>query len=204
MSLKLRINMQENGYMAYRSIDERTLVQNCLRGNSSAQQELYQRLSGKMFGVCLRYARNSDDAKDLLQEGFIKVFSKLEQFSFEGSLEGWIRRIMVNTAINYLKKNRVAFAQVTVDERSDFLPQPANNDHNLVHTDVMRIIFELPLHYRTVLNLYAVEGYSHKEVADILGQNESTCRSQYSRARSMLQKKLEENNIIYSEKMKQV
>lgn len=196
--------MQENGHTSYRSIDERTLVQNCLRGLCSAQQELYHRFSAKMMGVCLRYARNCDDAKDLLQEGFIKVFGKLSQFSFEGSLEGWIRRIMVNTAINYLKKNKVVFAQVSVEERSDFIPQPPNNDHNLVHTDVMRIIFDLPLHYRTVLNLYAVEGYSHKEVSDILGQNESTCRSQYSRAKVLLQKKLEENNIIYTEKVKQV
>jgi RNA polymerase sigma factor (sigma-70 family) len=196
--------MQENGQTAYRSIDERTLVQNCLRGMASAQQELYLRFSPKMMGVCLRYARNGDDAKDLMQEGFIKVFHKLSQFSFEGSLEGWVRRIMVNTAINYLKKNKLVFAQVSIEERSDFIPQPANNDHQLVHTDVMRVIFDLPLSYRTVLNLYAIEGYSHKEVAEILAQNESTCRSQYSRARALLQKKLEENNIIYSEKVKQV
>jgi RNA polymerase sigma factor (sigma-70 family) len=196
--------MQENGHNSYRSIDERTLVQNCLRGVSSAQQELYQRFSGKMMGVCLRYARNSDDAKDLLQDGFIKTFGKLSQFSFDGSLEGWIRRIMVNTAINYLKKNKVIFAQVGVEERSDFIPQPANNDHQLAHTDVMRIIFDMPLHYRTVLNLYAVEGYSHKEVADILAQNESTCRSQYARAKALLQKKLEDSNIIYKEKVKEV
>lgn len=196
--------MQENGHTTYRSIDERTLVQNCMRGQSAAQQELYQRFSYKMMGVCLRYARNTDDAQDLLQDGFIKVFSKLGQFSFEGSLEGWIRRIMVNTAINYLKRNRQLFAHVPVEERSEFIPQPANNDHQLVHTDVMRIIFDLPLQYRTVLNLYAIEGYSHKEVAEILAQNESTCRSQYSRARALLQRKLEEQHIIKTEKVNQV
>jgi RNA polymerase sigma factor (sigma-70 family) len=188
----------------YRSIDDRTLVQNCLRGIASAQKELYDRYQRKMMGICLRYARNSDDAYDLLQEGFIRVFNKLDQFGFEGSLEGWIRRIMVTNSINYLKKHKVHFNHISAEERSDFIPTAANNDMQLLHSDVMKAIFELPLHYRTVINLYAIEGYSHREVADILGQNESTCRSQYSRARTLLQKMLEEQQIMHKEKMSQV
>jgi RNA polymerase sigma factor (sigma-70 family) len=189
---------------SYRSIDERTLVQNCRRSIPAAQKELYDRFQRRMMGVCVRFASNSEEAADLLQEGFIRVFNKLDQFGFEGSLEGWIRRIMVTTAINYLKRNRAHLHHLSAEEHSDFIPTPANNDFNLLHHDVMKAVFMLPMQYRTVLNLYAIEGYSHKEVAEILGQNESTCRSQYSRARGMLQKILEEHNMIKSEKIGQV
>lgn len=187
----------------YRSIDERTLIQNCRKGVSSAQKELYERFCGRMMGVCVRFAQNTDEAHDLLQEGFIRVFRKLDQYAFQGSLEGWIRRIMVTTAINYIKKHKERFC-LPVEDKSDLVVTPAHNDGNLLHNDVMKAVMDLPLPYRTVVNLFAVEGYSHKEVAEMLGMNESTCRSQYSRARMLLQKMLEENDIMHKEKINQV
>jgi RNA polymerase sigma factor (sigma-70 family) len=187
----------------YRSIDERTLIQNCRKGIPSAQKELYDRFCGRMMGVCIRFGQNTDEARDLLQEGFIRVFRKLDQYSFHGSLEGWIRRIVVTTAINYIKKHKERF-NLPVEDKSDFAVTPAHNDYNLLHNDVMKAVLNLPLHYRTVINLYAIEGYSHKEVADMLGVNESTCRSQYSRARVMLQKMLEDQQILHKEKINQV
>lgn len=169
---------------------EEALVNACIRNDANAQQELYARYSPKMLALCYRYARNREDAEDMLQEGFIKVFSQIGQFRHTGALEGWIRRIMVHTCINILKKNRkfsdsvdlIHAAGIAVDE--DTIPSI------LQAKQVVECIRMLSLGYRTVLNLYAIEGYSHKEIGKMLDIGESTSRSQYTRAKAVLEETL--------------
>ena len=164
--------------------------------NANAQQLLYNRFSPKMLGVCYRYAMNKDDAEDMLQEGFIKIFSLLHQYKNEGSLEGWIRKIIVNTCINFIKKYKKFNDTIDISNASeihshqDFIP-------SLVQAkDIIESIRLLPIGYRTVLNLYAIEGYSHIEISNLLDIEEATSRSQYSRAKKMLQDILISRGII--------
>jgi len=166
-------------------MDESALVKECLQHNAKAQKVFYERFSPRMLGVCYRYARNLADAEDILQEGFIKVFSHLEQYRQDGPLEGWMRRIMVNTALNYLKKNKLFQSHTELDQAIQ-LSSPLHSDQHMVKKDVVEVIRSLPFGYRTIVNLYAIEGYSHKEIGEILGIAESTSRSQYARAKSIL------------------
>ncbi len=167
--------------------DDSGLVKECIRGNSRAQKALYDRFSAKMMGLCYRYVRNKADAEDILQEGFIKVFTSLQQFRSKGSLEGWIRRIMVNTALNFLNKNKQLHYRVEVEEQ--VYPAGAEEaDAGIREQDILMMLHQLPSGYRTVINLYAIEGYSHKEIGEKLGIAEGTSRSQYSRGKEMLKK----------------
>ncbi|GAA4301488.1 sigma-70 family RNA polymerase sigma factor [Compostibacter hankyongensis] len=179
----------------YERLDEATLVRECLQQNAGAQKALYERFSGRMLGVCYRYARNQADAEDMLQEGFIKVFTHLEQYRSDGALEGWIRRIMVTTAINYLKRNKSFQQSLELDEALQ-VSSAEQSDLPLHTKDIIAIIRSLPLGYRSIVNLYAVEGYSHKEIGDILGIAESTSRSQYARARGLLMRLIEERKKV--------
>ena len=154
------------------------------------QEELYNRFSGKMYAVCLRYANNADDAQDLLQEGFIKVYRNLHRFRAEGSFEGWIRRVFVNSAIEHFRKKSIELSKVSDKEENTIedsdvpaLDQPAERD-------IVKLIQDLSPGYRTAFNMYVVEGYSHKEIGDLLGISEGTSKSQLARARSILQKKV--------------
>jgi RNA polymerase sigma factor (sigma-70 family) len=181
-------------------INEKELVKRCLKNDSGAQELLYRRYASKMLGVCLRYAKNKMEAEDILQEGYIKVFNSLTSFQFKGSLEGWVRRIMVNTAINFYRSSLKYVQSLDDDDMSDKnMPSIAMND--LLSTkELLRIIQELPEGYRVVFNLFAIEGYSHKEIAEILGISENTSKSQLSRARVVLQNKLKVlNSVMYEE-----
>jgi RNA polymerase sigma-70 factor (ECF subfamily) len=165
------------------------VVRECQVNNPEAQRELYDMFKAKMFGTCLRYAGNYDDAQDILQEGFIKVFEKIHQFGFKGSFEGWIRKVMVNTA---LEKYRLHYRQVPVDEN---LSEAEYNEGSDIGSDIdagelIRIIQELTPRYRIVFNLYALEGFSHKEISDMLKISEGTSKSNLSRARAILQEKV--------------
>src|ERR1700741_2583092 len=167
-------------------MDPHRLVRDCLKGKASAQRELYELYSEGMLGICYRYTKSMVDAEDVLQEGFIKVYKNLHQYKFEGELGGWIRRIMVNTAINYLKKNTryqvdLSFLDNGLHPVSDDDPGTLMNAKELA--DLIR---QLPTGYQTIFNLHAVEGFSHVEIGKILGINEGTSRSQYSRARALL------------------
>jgi RNA polymerase sigma factor (sigma-70 family) len=175
---------------------EETILQGCLRNDATAQQELYYRYSPKMLTVCYRYARSREDAEDMLQEGFIKVFTQIRQFQGRGALEGWIRRIMVHTCINHLKKNRKFLDSVDIIYASTVYVREDNVPSLLQAKQVVECIRLLPMGYRTVLNLYAIEGYSHKEIATMLDIEESTSRSQYTRAKAMLENILVKKNII--------
>jgi RNA polymerase sigma factor (sigma-70 family) len=162
------------------------LLNDCLKGKASAQRELYMHFANAMLGLCYRYTKSMADAEDVLQEGFIKVFKNLHQFNGSGELAAWIRRIMVNTAINYLKsQNRyqydLSFVEKSLHPVSDDNPELILNAKELA--DLIR---QLPIGYQTIFNLHAVEGYTHVEIGKILGVHEGTSKSQYARARALL------------------
>jgi len=166
-------------------LSEEELIRGCLRGNAQCQRSLYERFAGKMYAVCLRYARSSSDASDMLQEGFVKVFTKLEQFHFQGSFEGWIRRIMINTALRTYQRQR--FDQETTGyENLPDMPVEPDAISALSEAELLKLIEKLPDGYRMVFNMVAIEGFSHAEAADLLGIQESTSRSQLTKARRWL------------------
>lgn len=176
-------------------MDHYALVKDCLRGKPAAQRELYEQFSGLMLSVCYRYTKSMADAEDVLQEGFVKVFLNLHQYKFQGELGGWIRRIMVTTAINYLKRN--ARYQSELIFTDDHLHVVNNDNHpevKLQAKELADLIRQLPPGYQTIFNLYAVEGYNHVEIGKILGIRESTSRSQYARARALLIQWIEQMN----------
>ncbi|HYC40798.1 MAG TPA: RNA polymerase sigma factor [Chitinophagaceae bacterium] len=150
------------------------------------QEELYRRFSGRMYGVCLRYASNAEEAEDILQEGFIKIFKKLESFRSEGSFEGWIRRIFVNTAIEHFRRKKY-LQPVTEKEETSIEGKYISVLDDLAEQDILGLVQQLSPGYRTVFNMYVVEGYTHKEIADMLGISEGTSKSQLSRAKVILQ-----------------
>ncbi|MCX6316731.1 MAG: RNA polymerase sigma factor [Bacteroidetes bacterium] len=165
---------------------ESDLIKGCMEGNRRMQEELYNRFSSRMYAVCLRYAGNSEEAEDILQEGFIKVFKKLDSFRNEGSFEGWIRRIFVNTAIEHFRRKRYLMP-VTEKEENTIEGKYNSVLDDLGAKDILALVQELSPGYRTVFNMYVVEGYTHKEIADMLGISEGTSKSQLSRAKVILQ-----------------
>lgn len=174
-------------------INEEKIVTACLNGDRKAQEQLYNLFAGKMYGVCLRYAHCPEKAADYLQDGFVKVFNNLSKFQFDGSFEGWIRRVMVNTALDDIRKT--SRLQVI----NDYDEQIADNATNGIldqmgAEDIMELIQGLPQGYRAVFNLYCIEGYAHKEIAEMLNINEGTSKSQLNRAKAMLKSKLIDNN----------
>lgn len=170
---------------------EDDLIKGCIRDEAACQKEVFDRYASRMLGVCHRYARNSADAEDILQDSFIKVFSKIRQFKFEGSFEGWIRKIVVNTAIKKYSLSRYN-KELTGYEVSDSL-QPATDPAaygHLTEKDLMALINNLPDGYRLIFNLYVIEGFQHDEIAEMLGIQAGTSRSQLVKARLMLQKQI--------------
>jgi len=172
------------------------LIKGCISGDRRMQELLYKKFSPKMYAICLRYAGNSDDAQDLLQEGFIKVFKNLEKFRSEGSFEGWMRRVFVNTSIEHFRR-KVNLNSITENEEKGIEDSTWNVLDSLAEKDIIQLIQDLSPGYRTVFNLYVLEGYSHKEIGDILGINEGTSKSQLARAKMILQKKV---NLFLDEK----
>lgn len=171
--------------------DDKELIRACLAENRSAQNMLYNRFAPKMLGVCYRYAQTIAEAEDVLQEGFIKVFNNLSSFRLESSLETWITRIMVNTALNHLRSSKKLKLEGDL-ELLEITPEVVSlQHHNLDVNVVMKYIHELPTGYRIVLNMFAIEGYSHAEIAKELGIQESSSRSQYLRAKALLEKRLD-------------
>jgi RNA polymerase sigma-70 factor (ECF subfamily) len=175
---------------------DESLLQGCLNNNALAQRELYNRYSPKMLSVCYRYAQSRDDAEDMLQEGFIKVFTQIHTFRNQGSFEGWVRRIMVHTCINFLKKHKKFAESVDIASAEHLTVKEAAIPNMMQAKQVIESIRLLPIGYRTVLNLYAIEGFSHKEIAQMLDIEESTSRSQYTRAKVILEQILIKRRII--------
>jgi RNA polymerase sigma-70 factor (ECF subfamily) len=175
--------------MKTEEMSEQELIEGCIRNHPATQEKLFKTFSGKMLAICCRYAPTRAEAEDILQDGFIKVFGKIHMFKSQGSLEGWIKRIMVNTALDALRKNKRLFIS-DLEEQKDIQDVSFKPGNQLEAKDLMIMIQSLPTGFRTVFNLYAVEGYSHKEIGDLLGISENTSKSQYSRARAHLQKLL--------------
>lgn len=180
---------------------EAQLIVALKRGESRAHKVVYERFSGKMLAVCTRYCANRDDAEEVMLDGFMRVFEKIEQFREEGSFEGWIRRIMVTESLMFLRKAKQWRQEVPIDEVT-VEPDYEWADTAVNENDLMRLVNQLPDGYRTVFNLYAIEGYAHAEIAEMLGISEGTSKSQLSRARMMLQanlKKMEQDfrNVSY-------
>lgn len=178
-------------------MDNHRLVKDCIKGRPEAQRELYELFSESMLAVCYRYTKSVMDAEDVLQEGFIKVFRNIEQFKFQGELGGWIRRIMVNTALNYLKKNRNYQSDLAFLDNSLHPVSDDNPEVMMSAKDLAELIRQLPTGYQTIFNMYAVEGFSHVEIGAMLGINEGTSRSQYARARGLLIAWLEKRSEEY-------
>ncbi len=176
-------NLQGNEVL----MTEEAILQGCLKNHAAAQRELYQRYSPKMLAVCFRFAHNREDAEDMLQDGFIKVFLQMHTFQSKGAFEGWIRRIIVHTCINHLKKNKRFNESVDIMQASTAQIREESIPSIVQAKQIVDCIRLLPIGYRTVLNLYAIEGYSHKEISGMLDIEESTSRSQYTRARQMLE-----------------
>jgi RNA polymerase sigma factor (sigma-70 family) len=175
---------------------EELMLAGCLKNNAAAQEALYSRFSPRMLGVCYRFAKNREDAEDMLQEGFIKVFTQMHQYRNEGALEGWIRRIVVHTCINNLKKNKKFADSLDIIHANSVYINEEMIPSIMQAKQVVECIRMLPLGYRTVLNLYAIEGFPHKEIAAMLDIEESTSRSQYTRAKAMLEEILVRKKII--------
>ena len=164
------------------------IVQGCINKNPIAQQRLYDKFSKKMMGVCLRYCDSKDEGEDVLQNGFINVFENIKTFKGAGSLEGWIRKIVVNTALTNLRRNKKLKQNVELESVEFSLEDTTNYGDNYGAKELLKIIQTLPIGFRTVFNLHAIEGYSHKEIGEMLGITEGTSKSQYSRAKIHLQK----------------
>ena len=176
-------------------MNESTLVKNCINGDPKAQRALFEMYAPKMLSVCLRYAKSREQAEDVLQDGFIKVFSNLEKFSGEGSLEGWVRRIMVNTSLDQIRKETKLQKNISWDDVDFKIENDSFILEGLMAEDLLKLINAMPQGYKMVFNLFAIEGYSHKEIAVELNISENTSKSQYSRARAYIQTKLEELGI---------
>lgn len=179
---------------------EEAILKGCLQNDPTAQRELYNRYSPKMLSVCYRFAHNREDAEDMLQEGFIKIFSQMHTFGNRGAFEGWIRRIIVHTCINILKKNKKFNESVDIIHATGAMVREESVPSIVQAKQIVECIRMLPIGYRTVLNLYALEGYSHREIGMMLDIEESTSRSQYTRAKAMLEEILVRKKIIQKPK----
>lgn len=197
----------EDIFLVSDMLSEKDLIKGCKEYNIKAQQELYQRFARKMTAVCYYYTGSSDDAKDLLHEGFIKVFDRFKQYKEEGSLEGWIRRIMVNTAIDFLNTKK-KYSNLTADYLKDedsFVEASLSTEEktesfgDFTQDEILAVIQALPDEYRLVFNMACIEHYSHKEIAALLNIKEDNSRSRLRKARILLRKQLE---ALSKEKLK--
>lgn len=180
-------------------MDELQLIEGCRKGDRCAQKTLYETYARKMMGVCLRYIGDRETAKDILQDGFLKALTHIETYHGEGSFEGWLRKIFVNCALEHLRKGDVLRESTDLDHAAELTQNQSTPLSDISAAELMCLIQSLPIGFRTVFNLFAIEGYSHKEISQQLQITESTSRSQYARAKQMLQRKV---NALYGENRK--
>ena len=172
------------------------LIEACKKGDRVAQKALYDRLAPRMFPVCMRYIGDRTLAEDILQDGFITLFTKLGSYKGDGSFEGWARRIFVTTALMSLRQKDALKMSDELETVRGMKTEITGQMENIGYKELMELVMSLPVGFRTVFNMYAVEGYSHKEIAEILGISEVTSRSQFSRARALLQSKIKERENV--------
>lgn len=179
-------------------MDETLMIHGCINKDREAEEALYNKYSPLILGICYRYCKCIDTAEDMLQDSFIKIFREIKNFRNKGSFEGWIRTIAVHTCLNLLKKNKTFSENIEIEFAKNVYSN-SDNVHSLLQTkQVIECIRMLPIGYRTIINLYAIEGYSHKEIGEMLDIKEGTSRSQYTRARAMLQHILLKKKIIFN------
>lgn len=172
------------------------LIESCIKGNRASQKALYDRLAPRMFPLCIRYIGDRETAEDVLQDGFVTLFTRLKDYKGEGSFEGWARKIFVNTALMNLRRKDALKMSDDLEAARGVRSESVNQMQNLGYKDLLAMITELPPGFRTVFNMYAIEGYSHKEIGEMLGISETTSRTQLSRARIWLQKKIKEKENV--------
>lgn len=172
------------------------LIAACKKGDRAAQRALYDRLAPRMFPVCIRYVGDRTLAEDILQDGFVTLFTRIDSYKGEGSFEGWARRIFVTTALMSLRKKDALKVSDELETVRGMKTEITGQIENIGYKELMELVMSLPTGFRTVFNMYAVEGYSHKEIGDILGISEVTSRSQFSRARALLQSKIKERENV--------
>jgi RNA polymerase sigma factor (sigma-70 family) len=177
-------------------VTEQELIAGCQKAEGKAQKCLYERFASPMYGVCLRYLKNQMDAEEALLNGFMKVYQNIDKFEGKGSFEGWVRRIMVNEALGFLRKKESLYLSIEDDHVQ--VAGSMGADQDLAEGELLELLRTLPAGYRAVFNLYAIEGYSHKEIADMLNITEGTSKSQLSKARAMLQRRLTGKEAIAS------
>lgn len=170
------------------------IIQGCIRGDTQSQKMVYEKFYGKMLGACMRYSKDREQARDILQDGFLKVFSNIKLYKGTGSFEGWVRKIIINTALDYLRK-RKHLIQYTdsdfVEENAEELACEENSEYlNISTNDIMQAVQQLPTAYRTVFNMFVIDDFSHQEIADELGINIGTSKSNLSKAKVHLKKAL--------------
>lgn len=172
------------------------LIESCMKGDRASQKVLYDRLAPRMFPLCIRYIGDRIQAEDVLQDGFITLFTKLESYKGDGSFEGWARRIFVTTALMSLRKKDALKMSEEIDQVRGMKTDIPSQGENIGYKELMTLVMSLPPGFRTVFNMYAIEGYTHKEIADTLGITETTSRTQLSRARIWLQNKIKERENV--------
>lgn len=172
------------------------LIEGSKAKNPIAQRQLYEKYNRKMMGICLRYSSNKDEALDILQDGFVKVFDKMETYQGQGSFEGWMRKIFVNTALDQIRKNKERKFDADIDEMDYALDSGLNIESDMNAQELLNILQKIPAGYRMVFNMFAIEGFSHKEIADELGVSESTSKSQYLRAKGYLLKIMQKQKML--------
>lgn len=188
-----------------RNMTDEELVRGCVEGKSKFQQVLYTRFAPVMKGVCIRYSDTIEEAEDILQDGFIKVYLNLKNFRLDGSLEGWVRRIMVNTALNYYRAKKKSSYHANIDEIVESVEDVRIDNYDKLNTKVLlKMIEELPPGYRMVFNMFEIEGYSHKEIAEELNVSVNTSKSQLLKARRSLQQKIIELTDFENKRMEQL
>jgi RNA polymerase sigma factor (sigma-70 family) len=186
----------QNGRIYESMLHENELIERCRKGDRASQKALYDRFSKKMMVVCLRYSKSTPEAEDILQEGFVKVFQGLEGFRQDAKLETWMTRIMVNTALNHHRKKLYLYPMVDIENID--ITQPEVSISGIHFSQLLEMIQDLPQGCQIVFNMFAIEGYSHKEIAEMLGISEGTSKSQFARARSLLQARLLRESTYYS------
>jgi len=175
---------------------DRQLINQCLKHERKAQKKLFDKFAPILLGVCIRYTKDRSEAEDVLQEVFVKIFKSLNQFEDKGSFEGWLKRIAVNTAItNYRQNKKHSFHDDITEVNETRIENTSDNDVEFTHEELLNVILELPDGYKMIFNLYAIEGYKHREIAEMLSIDVNTSKSQYSRARKLIQRKLEKLKV---------
>ncbi len=171
-----------------KSIDHYILLENCLLNKEWAQKELYDTYSSELYSICYRYAIDSHEAKDILQEGFIRIFTNIKQYRGDGVLIGWMRRVIITTALNYIKKHKKELVKEIETNKVESYGITNNIDAALHTKDIMKAFMQLPYNYRSILGLHIIEGYTYKEISNLLSLEESSCRTKVHRGKLMLQK----------------